>query len=177
MTHQMVGDTVRIKSLKHCGSFHRSWAKTEVVHHTAEEFIGVNEKTLVTEADGTQWITQQAAVCFFWPDRWYNVIALEGENDWAFYCNIASPYVQKDGNQFVYIDYDIDYFVDQNGFGHLLDMDEFRLNSSEKGYPAYVMNAVENALLEIQRRHHEKEGVFAPGVVSAWLGLYRQFHS
>ncbi|NGP46577.1 DUF402 domain-containing protein [Bacillaceae bacterium SIJ1] len=170
-----LGDVVQIESIKHSGQFHRHWAKTEILHCTDRELIGVNDHTLVTEADGTQWVTSERALCFFWTDRWYHVIAMEGENGWSYYCNLASPLIWKTKRKIQYIDYDIDYYVDVQGNDYVLDRDEFADRAEKEPYSAELIQTIHASLEELQTLYQERSGVFAPGTVSTWITIYDEF--
>ena len=83
-----VGSQVYIQSFKHDGSLHRTWAKGFVIEAGPRRVIAVTNKTWVTEADGRRWFTREPAICFFYPDHWYNVIRIKEANRW-FPCKPA----------------------------------------------------------------------------------------
>lgn len=115
-------DSVYIQSFKHDGSLHRTWAKGTILEHTEKRTVLITNKTVVTEADGRTWITREPAICFFYPDKWYNVISMIRKTGVHYYCNIASPSLY-DGEAIKNIDYDLDVKVMPNGTYHILDED------------------------------------------------------
>ena len=102
-----VGSQVYIQSFKHDGSLHRTWAKGFVIEAGVRRVIAVTNKTWVTEADGRRWFTREPAICFFYPDHWYNVITMIRKTGIYYYCNLASPSLY-DGEAIKNIDYDLD---------------------------------------------------------------------
>ena len=44
---------------------HRTWRDTMVLKTTENAVIGVNDHTLVTEADGRRWVTREPAIVYF----------------------------------------------------------------------------------------------------------------
>ena len=80
-----------LQSFKHNGSLHRTWCKGYIVESDEKRIVAVTNKTWVIESDGRRWLTREPAVCFFWPDRWYNVISMIRKGGVYYYCNLASP--------------------------------------------------------------------------------------
>ena len=54
MNKTFVGQNILIHCYKHDGSIHRCWDKGLVLEETPHHFIVVNNRTLVTEADGQE---------------------------------------------------------------------------------------------------------------------------
>ena len=97
------GDFITIQSYKHDGSLHRTWRDTMVLKTTENAVIGVNDHTLVTEADGRRWVTREPAIVYFHKKYWFNIIAMIRDNGISYYCNLASPYI-LDQEALKYID-------------------------------------------------------------------------
>lgn len=95
---------VYIQSYKHDGSLHRTWAKGYVIEANERRIVAVTNKTLVSESDGRKWVTREPAICFFYPDKWYNVICMIRKSGIHYYCNLASPSLY-DGEAIKNIDY------------------------------------------------------------------------
>ena len=108
------GDFITIQSYKHDGSLHRTWRDTMVLKTTENAVIGVNDHTLVTEADGRRWVTREPAIVYFHKKYWFNIIAMIRDNGISYYCNLASPYI-LDQEALKYIDYDLDVKVFADG--------------------------------------------------------------
>ena len=100
---------VYIQSYKHDGSLHRTWAKGYVIEANERRIVAVTNKTLVSEADGRKWVTREPAICFFYPDKWYNVICMIRKSGIHYYCNLASPSLY-DGEAIKNIDEEDDRF-------------------------------------------------------------------
>lgn len=126
-------DRVFIQSYKHDGSLHRTWAKGFVIEANAARTVVVTNHALVSEADGRRWITREPAVCFFYPDEWFNVISMIRKTGVYYYCNIASPSIY-DGEAIKNIDYDLDVKVSPQGKTAILDEDEYQLHFRQMNY-------------------------------------------
>lgn len=136
---------VYIQSFKHDGSLHRTWAKGYVVEANEKRMVAVTNKTLVSESDGRKWLTREPAVCFFYPDKWYNVICMIRKTGVHYYCNLASPSIY-DGEAIKNIDYDLDVKVSPIGKTTLLDENEYVLHAQEMGYSEDLKKAIEKGL-------------------------------
>ena len=69
-------ESIYIQSFKHDGSLHRTWAKGYVMEANKKRIVCVTNKTWVSESDGRRWITREPAICFFYPDKWFNMISM-----------------------------------------------------------------------------------------------------
>ena len=152
-----VGNEVYIQSYKHDGSLHRTWCKGVIVDVTDNEFVVVTNKTWVIESDGRKWLTREPAVCFFWTDRWYNVISMIRKTGVYYYCNLASPSLY-DGEAIKNIDYDLDVKLYPDWSYMILDESEYEEHASMMNYPEDIKEIVEgemkNLLHEMEEEHH-----------------------
>src|SRR5690625_1232949 len=114
------GEVFIIKSIKGDGSLHRKWHVNTFLKRDEKAIIAVNEKTNVTEKDGSAWITRYPAVLYFPTEAWFNVAAQFKPDGIHFYCNLSSPYTIKN-NVLTYIDYDLDILVTPKRKIYLLD--------------------------------------------------------
>lgn len=149
-----IGEQVYIQSFKHDGSLHRTWAKGTVLEKTDERLVLVTYKTMVTESSGRIWQTREPAVCFFYPNKWYNIISMIRKSGVTFYCNIASPSLY-DGEAIKNIDYDLDLKVYPNGSYEVLDESEFEFNAHQMDYPDEIKRIVLESLddlIEVVKR-------------------------
>lgn len=128
-----VNDYVHIQSYKHDGSLHRTWSKAKVIEANEKRIIVVTDRSFVVEANGRKWMTREPAVCYFYPNRWYNVICMVRKTGVHYYCNIASPSIY-DGEAIKNIDYDLDVKVTPNGKVKILDEDEYAWHSKQMDY-------------------------------------------
>ena len=88
-----VGSYVYIQSFKHDGSLHRTWCKGFVIEADSSHIVAVTSRSWVIESDGRKWLTREPAICFFYDDRWWNVISMIRHTGVYYYCNLASPSV------------------------------------------------------------------------------------
>lgn len=140
-----VGSLIYIQSFKHDGSLHRTWSLGFVIESNNERTVVVTNKTWVTEADGRKWYTREPAICFFYPDRWFNILCMMRKTGVYYYCNLASPAIY-DGEALKHIDYDLDVKVFPDGKVVLLDEDEYDEHSREMNYPETIKNIIEDEL-------------------------------
>lgn len=139
------GEYLYIQSYKHDGSLHRTWAMGYVIEVRDERVVAVTNRTLVSEADGRKWVTREPAICFFYPDKWYNVICMIRKTGIHYYCNIASPSLY-DGEAIKNIDYDLDVKVAPNGKMILLDEDEYRQHAAQMQYGDRLQKVIRKGL-------------------------------
>ena len=140
-----VGSLIYIQSFKHDGSLHRTWSLGFVIEANDERTVVVTNKTWVTEADGRKWYTREPAICFFYPNQWFNILCMMRKTGVYYYCNLASPVIY-DGEALKHIDYDLDVKVFPDGKVILLDEDEYEEHSREMNYPESVKNIIEDEL-------------------------------
>lgn len=143
--HPQVNDYVYIQSFKHDGSLHRTWAQGYVIEVSDTRYVVVTNRTLVSEADGRKWITREPAICFFYPDKWYNVICMIRKTGIHYYCNLASPSI-FDGEAIKNIDYDLDVKVNPIGKTMLLDEDEYEEHKQQMHYSKELDRAIHKGL-------------------------------
>lgn len=139
------GEYVYIQSFKHDGSLHRTWAMGYVIEANAKRAVVVTNHTLVSESDGRKWITREPAICYLYPDKWYNVICMIRKTGIHYYCNLASPSLY-DGEAIKNIDYDLDVKVNPVGKTTLLDEDEYREHMMQMGYSSALDKAINKGL-------------------------------
>ncbi len=166
-----IGEFVLIHSYKHDGNIHRCWDKGLVLDATDEHVIVINNKTMVTEADGRIWYTKEPAICYFPTNEWYNIICMIRNTGVYFYCNIASPTLW-DGQALKYIDYDLDLKVFPDYRMKVLDEDEYRVHRFEMNYPLELDSILRDQLNELKEMARLKKGPFAVGFAEHWYGKY-----
>lgn len=150
---------VYIQSYKHDGKLHRTWAMGYVMEVTSKRIVVITNKTVVTESDGRKWITREPAVCYFYPDKWYNVICMIRKTGIHYYCNIASPSVY-DGEAIKNIDYDLDVKVTPIGNMFLLDEDEYIEHSMKMVYSDKLKKVIEKELDKLLEDIKSKKSPF-----------------
>ncbi len=124
---------IYIQSFKHDKTLHRTWSKAFVIESNEERIVAVTDRSTVIESDGRTWVTREPAICFFYPDRWYNVISMIRKTGIHYYCNIASPSIY-DGEALKNIDYDLDVKVNPSKKVSVVDQDEYIAHMEEMHY-------------------------------------------
>lgn len=166
-----INQMVYIQSYKHDGSLHRTWSKGYVLEATDKQYVVVTNKTWVVEADGRRWFTREPAICFFYPDRWYNIITMIRKTGIYYYCNLASPSLY-DGEAIKNIDYDLDVKVFPDGKVDILDEDEYEEHSAEMQYGPVVENIVETSLQKLLHIIDAKQEPFNEECIEKYYQAY-----
>lgn len=164
-------DSVYIQSYKHDGSLHRTWAKGFVIEANAQRIVAVTNKTLVSESDGRKWVTREPAVCFFYPDKWYNVICMIRKTGIHYYVNLASPSLY-DGEAIKNIDYDLDVKVSPLGKMTILDEDEYALHSRQMHYSAKLDMVIHKEMDKLLDTIRKKGSPFDPIEIMELYDVY-----
>lgn len=157
-------EKVFIQSFKHDGSLHRTWAKGFVIESDAQRVILVTDQAAVTEANGRCWFTKDPAVCYFYFQRFYNVICMIRQNGVYYYCNLASP-VYFDEEALKNIDYDLDIKVFPNGSYKLLDENEYSYHQSKLKYPEKLLKIIQETKRLLLQDIEQKNSPFEKGEV------------
>lgn len=139
------GTYVHIQSFKHDGSLHRTWCKGYVLEADEKHIVAVTDRSWVIESDGRKWLTREPAVCFFYDDKWFNVISMIRHTGIFYYCNLASPTVY-DGEAIRNIDYDLDVKLYPDGRTQILDENEYADHAKKMDYPTKIMAIVEKQM-------------------------------
>ncbi len=166
-----IGDSVFVQSYKHNGSLHRTWSKALVIDVLENCAVVVTDHTWVVESDGRRWLTKEPAICFYYDDRWYNVISMVRKSGIFYYCNIASPSLY-DGEAIKNIDYDLDVKIFPDGTYAVLDENEYHYHAEKMGYPEEIRRIVEEALQDLIRRIEAKEKPFDLSYINDYLMKY-----
>lgn len=166
-----IGSLIYIQGYKHDGSLHRTWSMAFVMEANNKRTIAVTNKTWVTEADGRKWYTREPAICFFYPDHWFNIICMMRKTGVYYYCNLASPAIY-DGEALKHIDYDLDVKVYPDGNVVLLDEDEYEQHAREMGYSNDIQRILNDELKELYRWIDEKRTPFDPQEMERMFQVY-----
>ena len=157
MNDLKIGDSVYVQSYKHDGSLHRTWSKALVIDVQKDFYVVVTDHTWVVESDNRRWLTKEPAICFYYKNKWFNVISMIRKNGIYYYCNVASPSIY-DGEAIKNIDYDLDLKVFPDGIYNVLDENEFEYHSSIMNYPDDIKQICINAkdeLIELVEKHEK----------------------
>lgn len=155
-----IGSSIYIRSFKHNGKLHRTWAKGFVIESNENRIVAVTNKAWVIDAgekgEGRKWVTREPAICFFYPDRWYNVICMIRKTGIHYYCNLASPSI-CDEEGLKNIDYDLDVKVSPAWKTSVLDEDEYEEHKKEMGYSkeldSILWRTLDKLLKDVEERH------------------------
>lgn len=153
------GDFVLIHAYKHNSKLYRAWKKAVVYEAGDERLILINEDVIVTELNGRRWKTNEPAIWFFFPNKWFNIICMFKKKGINYYCNMASPYIYEEG-AIKYIDYDLDIKVFNDWSYKILDLREFNRNRVAYNYPREVVEKVWQAMDELQEKIQKQSDEF-----------------
>jgi len=143
-----IGDRYQIQCYKHNGKFHRNWDEAVVLDIKKDYIVFGNNKTRVTESEGTTWRTKEPSVLYFFKNKWYNVICQMKKDGIYYYCNIATPYILEEGT-IKYIDYDLDLRIFPKGEYKVLDKLEYQYHKKKMNYSEDLDLVVNSALDEL----------------------------
>lgn len=166
-----IGDSVFVQSYKHNGSLHRTWSKALVIDVQEHCAIVVTDHSWVVEDNGRRWLTKEPAICFYYDDRWYNIISMVRKTGIYYYCNIASPSLY-DGEAIKNIDYDLDVKVFPDGEYMILDENEYNYHSDIMNYPENIKKIVENELNNLLNLIKNKEKPFDFSYINDYIMKY-----
>lgn len=164
---------VYIQSYKHNGNLHRTWSKGFVIESNEEHMVVVTNKTWVIESDGRRWFTREPAIYFFYPDKWFNIIAMIRKSGTYYYCNLASPSIY-DGEAIKNIDYDLDVKLYPDGLYEILDEDEYEEHSMEMNYSDDIKSIVEGQMETLIQMILNKENPFNSETIKKYYKIYQK---
>lgn len=154
-----VNEEVYIQSYKHDKSRHRTWAKGYVIEANDDRIVAITDKSWVIEADMRKWLTREPAICFFYPDLWFNVICMIRKKGIFYYCNLASPSIY-DGEAIKNIDYDLDVKVDQDYNYTIVDQDEFEAHADEMEYSDDLIEVIYKQMSKLIKMIEKRQSPF-----------------
>lgn len=163
--------TVFIQSFKHDHSLHRTWFDAFVLEENKDESILVTNQSLVIDYNSRKWVTKEPAICFFYPNKWYNIIAMIRNNGIHYYCNIASPSI-FDEEALKNIDYDLDIKVDANHNIYILDEYEYQDHAKKMNYSDDLKKILETTLQELRKKIENREEPFNHDTI---MGYYKKY--
>jgi len=171
MKNICIGDKYQIQCYKHNGKIHRAWNEAVVLDIKKDYIVFGNNKTKVTESQGTFWNTKEPAVMYFFKNRWYNVIAQLKKDGIYYYCNIASPFILEEGT-IKYIDYDLDLRVFPTGQYKILDRLEYDYHKRIMGYSEELDLIINRALDDLISEYKSSSNIFNNKINQEYSSLY-----
>lgn len=171
MKNLCIGDELQIQCYKHNKKVHRAWSEAVVLDVKKDYIVFGNNKTLVTESEGTTWKTKEPAVLYFFKDRWYNIIAQMKKDGIYYYCNIATPFIIEE-NTIKYIDYDLDLRVFPKGEYKVLDKLEYEYHKNKMNYSEDLDVVINSALRDLIEEYKSGALMFSKENNEQYLELY-----
>lgn len=162
---------MQIQCYKHNKKVHRAWSEAVVLDVKKDYIVFGNNKTLVTESEGTTWKTKEPAIMYFFKNKWYNVIAQMKKDGIYYYCNIATPFIIEE-NTIKYIDYDLDLRIFPGGEYKILDKLEYEYHKNKMNYSKDLDTVINNALKELIEEYKNKSVMFDEKINREYLDIY-----
>ncbi|MDY2889865.1 MAG: DUF402 domain-containing protein [Candidatus Caccosoma sp.] len=167
----MVGQEIVIVAFKHNGNVHRTWYQTYLIEEN-DEYIAVGSThSYVFESDGRKWHAIEPAVSIFMKKKWFNVVCMIKTTGINYYVNIASPSIIED-NVIKYIDYDLDFKVDNNYYVKTLDEFEYKKHKKIFNYSDELDEVIKYNFKKVKELIEKKEFPFNHEVVDE---LYKKY--
>lgn len=168
-----IGDKFQIQCYKHNKKIHRAWDEAVLLKEEKEYVVFGNNKTTVTESDGSIWQTKEPAIMYFFKNKWFNVIAQIKKDGVYYYCNIATPYIIED-NTIKYIDYDLDLRIFPNKTYKILDKLEYNYHKKIMNYSDDLDFVIKETLNELIILYKENYFPFVEENNLRYLKLYQK---
>ena len=166
-----VGDKIFVQSYKHDGSLHRTWSKALVIDIFDDCLVAVTDHTWVVEADKRRWLTKEPAICFFYDDRWFNIISMVRKTGIYYYCNLASPSLY-DGEAIKNIDYDLDVKIFPDDSYMILDENEYNYHSEKMHYPKELKDKINVEMNNLLKMIENRENPFNFTYINNYIMKY-----
>lgn len=166
-----IGDKYEIHCYKHNGKIHRAWDEAVVLDIKKDYIVFGNNRTKVTESQGTWWRTKEPAVMYYFKNRWFNIIVQLKKDGIYYYCNIATPFIIEE-NTIKYIDYDLDLRIFPSGEYKILDRLEYDYHKKIMGYSKDLDIVINGALDELISLYKENGFMFSEKINKEYCKLY-----
>ena len=168
-----VGDSLELHCYKHNGKINTVSDKITIIDIKDDYIVCGDNKTTITENDGTKHKTKEPAIIFFYKDRWFNILAQLKHHGLYYYCNIATPFVIDD-NCIKYIDYDLDLRVFPDGGYKVLDRNEYKFHKKIMHYPEEIDHIVNKELENLIEMKKNNEGPFNTELIEQYHQKYKE---
>ena len=171
MQKMFLGDLYQIQCYKHNKKIHRAWDEAVVLDIKKDYIVFGNNKTTVTESEGTTWKTKEPAIMYFFKHKWFNVIAQMKKDGIYYYCNIATPYIIEEGT-IKYIDYDLDLRIFPRGDYKILDRLEYEYHKKKMGYSKELDLVINDGMRELIEEYKHHSIIFDESMNKKYLDIY-----
>ena len=168
------GMHILIHSYKHNKTVHRIWKKSVILEVSQHIIVTANDRTRVIENDGRTWKTKEPAICVFFEDYWFNIIAMLKQDGIHYYCNLASPAVY-DGEALKYIDYDLDLKMYPSKKIRLLDKKEYETHKLNMKYPKEIDDIIQDHLNILKEKMMTQSFPFQDDVMYQYYKMYKKY--
>ena len=167
----MLDKEVVVVAFKHNGKVHRTWYQTYLIEET-DEYVAVGSThSFVVESDGRKWHAIEPAVSIFMKEKWFNVVAMIKTSGINYYVNLASPSVMED-NVIKYIDYDLDFKVDNTFQIKTLDEFEYKKHKKMLNYSEDLDSVIKYNFNKVKKLIEERKFPFTHEVIDE---LYKKY--
>ena len=166
-------ERIIIHCYKHNGRLYKTWQDAALLEKTPDCLVLGNCNALVTKVDGRSWHTKEPAIMFFYPNKWFNIIAQLKKTGLFYYCNIASPFIMED-NIVKYIDYDLDLRVFPDGGFRVLDRNEYNYHKRIMKYSKEIDMVIKYSLTELINMKKAQMGPFDKRVIEYYFNIYKK---
>lgn len=170
------GMHIVIQSYKHNKHIHRIWKKSVVLEANNNYVVTANDRTKVIESDGRTWHSKEPAICVFFDDYWFNIIAMLKDDGIHYYCNLASPYVY-DEEGIKYIDYDLDIKMYPSKRIRVLDRQEYEDHKIKMSYPKEVDDIIMYYMEMLKGKLQKHEFPFNDSEIKSYYQMYLNLKS
>ena len=167
------GEKYQIQCYKHNRKIRRAWDEAVVLAQQKDYIVCGNDRTLVTESEGSTWKTKEPAIMYYFKDKWFNIIAQLKKDGIYFYCNIATPYIIEE-NTIKYIDYDLDLRIFPSGDYKVLDRLEYKYHKKKMKYSADLDFVINESLKELIKKYKSKDEVFSEKKIREYYEKYKK---
>lgn len=162
---------IQIVAFKHNGKVHRIWHNTFLVEENDDYICVGSTHSFVIEADGRKWHAIEPAISIFMKKEWFNIVAMIKNTGIFYYVNIASPSVFED-DIIKYIDYDLDFKVDDTFEIKTLDEFEYKKHRMILNYSDELDEVISYNFKKIKEKITAREFPFVHESIEK---LYIQF--
>ena len=166
-----IGDKLEMQCYKHDKEVYCAWDEMILLDKKEEYLVFGNNKTLVTEKNGSKWRTKEPAILYFFKDEWFNMIVQLKKTGIYYYCNIATPFIIED-NTLKFIDYDLDLRIFPNGKFKILDRKEFEYHKELMNYDKKLESAIKLGLDRLIKKYKEGGKMFNSEINLAYYKKY-----
>lgn len=165
-------ENIEINAFKHNEKVYKQWSRFKVINNDENFLILATETTAVVEKWSKYWWTKEPCLAFFWKKHWFNVFATIRENgSIIYYCNMAGPYIRYE-DALMYIDYDLDYKVFEDGTFKKIDLNEYLNRKEYFHYSTKLQKIIELESKILEKMIETKQGPFNTNTLRYWLNYY-----